>query len=329
MVKRVTEVHQELMHYTTGTGLAGIISSGALWATHASALNDSQEIIHFLDTRLIEIIRDEARGAFFELAKDPKIAQKIEGEGGINEVTEKQTNEVAGLLRDSMLSFHQPHIFSLSAITSEKVRQSGLLSQWRGYGTDGGYAIIFDSSELEKLLNEEVAKHYYQHMQWGDVYYYGLPEAEQRASEEIAKAEGVLRAGIRELHRSPKPDSMEQSYDAMITLSCLYKHWGFHEEQEVRIIAIPPNEEVLRLAKQSDEAREPRPISILSRGGMLVPYLDLFGTSNAPARKLPIKRIIVGPNSLSFTRQKTVEVLLKSHGYDADVCISDIPYLGR
>ncbi len=329
MAKRVTEVHQELMHYTTGSGLAGIVSSGALWATHALALNDSQEITHFLDTRLVEIIRDEAVGALSDLVQNPNIAQKVESDGGFDEAVEKQTNIVASLLRESMLSFHQPHIFSLSAITSDRVRQNGLLSQWRGYGTDGGYAIIFDSSKLEELLNEEIVQHYYQSMQWGDVYYYGLPDADQRASEEIADAESVLRAGIRELYRSPKPSSMEQSYDAMITLSCLYKHWGFHEEQEVRVVAIPPNEEVLRLAKQSGEAREPRRISAMTRGGMLVPYLDLFGTDDGSARKLPIKQVIVGPHPLSPTRRKTVELLLRSHGYEATVCISDIPYLGR
>lgn len=329
MAKRVTEVHQELMHYTTGSGLEGIVSTGALWATHASALNDSQEITHFLDTRLIEIIREEAIGILSDLVQDPKIAQKIEGEGGFDKVVEQRTSTVAALLRKSMLSFHQPYIFSLSAITSDRVRQSGLLSQWRGYGTDGGYAIIFDSSRLEELLNEEVEQHYYQGMQWGDVYYYGLSDADQRASEEIAEEERVLRADIRELHHSPKPSSMEQSYDAMITLSCLYKHWGFHEEQEVRVIAIPPNEEVLRLAKQSGEAREPRRISTMSRGGMLVPYLDLFGTSSPPTRKLPIKQVIVGPHPLSPTRRKTVELLLRCHGYEATVCISDIPYLGR
>lgn len=325
----VTEVHKELMHYTTGTGLAGIVSSGALWATHASALNDSQEVTHFLDTRLIEIIRDEAIGALSELLKNPSVAQEVEGAGGFDKVAEKQTNDVAQLLRESMLTFHQPYIFSLSAITGARVRQSGLLSQWRGYGTDGGYAIIFDSSEFEELLRAESAQHYYQHMQWGDVYYYGLPDGSQRASQEIDDAERTLRAGIQELHRSPKPDSMEQAYEAMITLCCLYKHWGFHEEQEVRVIAIPPNEEVLRLAKQSGEVREPRRVSVMSRGGMLVPYLDLFGANNGPPRKLPIKRVIVGPHPLSSIRSKTVELLLRSHGYDTDVCVSDIPYLGR
>ena len=61
--------------------------------------------------------------------------------------------------------------------------------------TDGGYAIIFDASKFEELLNEEVEQHFYQGMQWGDVYYYGLPDADQRASEEIAEAERKLRAG--------------------------------------------------------------------------------------------------------------------------------------
>ena len=165
MAKRVTEVHRELLHYTTGSGLEGIVSSGALWATHASALNDSREITHFLDTRLIEIVREEAIGVLSDLAQDPTIAQKVKDEGGFDKAIEEQTTIVATLLRESTLSFHQPHIFSLSAITSDRVRQSGLLSQWRGYGTDGGYAIIFDASKFEELLNEEVEQHFYQGMQ--------------------------------------------------------------------------------------------------------------------------------------------------------------------
>ncbi len=329
MTKRVSEVYQELIHYTTGTGLAGIVTSGALWATHASALNDSQEITHFLQTRLIEIVREEATAALAGLVRDPKIAEKVEGEGGFEGVVERQTEIVAGTLRQSTLLFHQPYIFSLSAVSSAGVRQSGLLSQWRGYGIDGGYAVIFDSAKLEQMLSDEAAQYFYQHMQWGTVHYYGLPNTEQQSSEDFLEAEQKLRAGIRELHRSEKSDSMEESYDAMITLSCRYKHLGFHEEQEVRVVAIPPNEDVLQLAKQSGEAREARRISVFSRGGMLVPYLELFGENSTPARKLPIKRVIVGPHPLSSIRKKTVEVLLKSHGYDADVCLSDIPYLGK
>lgn len=307
----------------------GIVSSGALWATHASALNDSKEITHFLDTRLIEIIREETNAVLAERAHDPKIAQSVDESGGLDKIVTEQTSDLAGLIRESTLSFHQPYIFSLSAITSERVRQSGLLSQWRGYGTDGGYAIIFDSLAFEDLLKEEFAQYSYQGMLWGDVYYYGMPDAEQVASEEIADAERTLRGCIRELYRAPNARNMEPAYEAMITLTCLFKHWGFHEEQEVRVIVIPPNDEVLLLSEHQGDTRKPRRISIGSRGGILVPYLDLFGNSNGSVRKLPIKQVIIGPHPLSETRRKTVELLLKSNGYDATVRISEIPYIGR
>lgn len=146
MPKRVTEAHKELMHYTTSSGLAGIVFSGCVWATNAAALNDSQEIIHFFDTRLVDIIREEVANAINELVKNPRIAQKIESDGGSDKVAAAQTGIVTDLLREAMLLFHQPHIFSLSAITNDRVRDNGLLSQWRGYGPDGGYALVFDSN---------------------------------------------------------------------------------------------------------------------------------------------------------------------------------------
>ncbi len=34
-------------------------------------------------------------------------------------------------------------------------QNDGLLSQWRGYGKDGGYALVFDSQKLEEALKDE------------------------------------------------------------------------------------------------------------------------------------------------------------------------------
>lgn len=329
MPKNVTEIHQELMHYTTSVGLAGIVSSGCLWATHSGALNDSQEIIHFLDNRLVDIIHEEAANYLNEIMVSPEVTDKIESEGGYEKVLEEQTNAVAKIFRDTTLSFHQPYIFSLSAITDDRVGKNGLLSQWRGYGTDGGYAIVFDAVKLEKILQEEVEENFYQHAQWGDVYYYGLPDTDQRAREEIEEAEYKLRDCLQEIYRNPKSESMTESYHPMITLSCMYKHWGFYEEQEVRVVVIPPNEDILKYVREKGEERETRSISTMPRGGMLVPYIELFNRGSQVNRKLPIERVIVGPHPLSLTRKVTVEMLLKTHGYDAEVIISEIPYLGR
>jgi hypothetical protein len=45
--------------------------------------------------------------------------------------------------------------------------------------------------------------------------------------------------------------------------------------------------------------------------------------------KLPISKIVVGPHPDKFKRQKSVQALLKQAQVDAEVTVSDIPYLGR
>ena len=47
------EKYPGLMHYTTGAGLTGIISTDCLWASRALFLNDTTEMAHFFDARLL------------------------------------------------------------------------------------------------------------------------------------------------------------------------------------------------------------------------------------------------------------------------------------
>ena len=59
MSKKLHEVHAELMHYTTASGLRGIVSSRILWASHVSFMNDTEEVQGFIDRVLPEILRPE------------------------------------------------------------------------------------------------------------------------------------------------------------------------------------------------------------------------------------------------------------------------------
>jgi hypothetical protein len=67
------------------------------------------------------------------------------------------------------------------------------------------------------------------------------------------------------------------------------------------------------------------------RQGMPVPYLELFGCTNASQvrTRLPIKRVIVGPHRDAVARAQAVDRLLTSNGYDAKAVLSQIPYIGR
>ena len=57
MSKSIVEEHSELFHYTGAAGLAGIIQSQTLWATHYEYLNDSEEIKYFHKTRLPNLLQ--------------------------------------------------------------------------------------------------------------------------------------------------------------------------------------------------------------------------------------------------------------------------------
>lgn len=331
MPNPVTEQYSELMHYTTAAGITGIVSSGCLWATHAAFLNDSEEMKHFFDARLFDIALAEVNQYVSELAQSPEIAKNMAEEGGCAQIARSEAEGVVARLRSATLDFNQPYIFSMSAARDPRVSQSGLLSQWRGYGSDGGYALVFDTNEFDRLLKAEGTAFHFQYALWGDVYYYGMEALTQPSMEDVAESEAVLRAGIAKLIRGGTAEETEGFYQAISSLSCLYKHWGFWEEHEVRVVAIPADAELNRWATAEGEARPQKPIKTFIRAGVPVPYLELFKPlrGNGAAKLLPIKRVIVGPHTHKGLRAKAIRRLLESNGYDVEVICSEIPYIGR
>ena len=63
----VPEAHPELFHYTSVSGLFGILDSQSIRATNSDFLNDSTEINLFFVTRLVKILESGIRA---ELAAD-------------------------------------------------------------------------------------------------------------------------------------------------------------------------------------------------------------------------------------------------------------------
>ena len=330
MSKTVEEQYPELLHYTTAAGLNGILRSGSLWASHASFLNDAEEITHYFDVRLPQIIYEEQLVYFQELAKSQKISAKIKAEGGIEKVAKRGADLQVKGLREATLKFNEPYIYSMSAAGDERISQSGLLSQWRGYGTDGGYALVFDTVRFHTLLTLEERSYQYMHMRWGDVHYHGKDANLQPSTEDFSASEATLRMGIAEVIRGHNGQDVFEIYEAMCHLCCLYKHWGFSEEREVRVVAIPSDAENAEMAALEGDARPRRVAKTFIRDGMPVPYLDLFANlPNHPAQ-LPIKRIIVGPHRDKALRAEAVRRLLRDTGYkDVEVICSEIPYIGR
>jgi hypothetical protein len=324
--KPIIEEYEVLYHYTTAAGLVGIIDSQALRATSIGYLNDAEEHTGFYDHKLPAIIREAATEVIHEAIEDPHIRARVDALGGPDEVISRESVKFLSYAREITLAFNDPYVTSFSgppAIFPE----DGLLSQWRAYGPDGGYAIVFDCKGLNDLLNKEFTIFYYAMATWSDVHY-DLGQADQSPLPEVQEYVEKLKRAMMNFFNSGKQSDLDPMLEPLTLLSVLRKHAGFREEREVRIVALRANAEVEALARQSGDQRPTSPVMFRERNGVIVPYLELFGRELGADTKLPIKKIIVGPHTDKEKRRVAVERLLQQKGIEAEVSISSIPFLG-
>jgi hypothetical protein len=178
------------------------------------------------------------------------------------------------------------------------------------------------------LLHEEGKKWDYSGCFAGDVVYSSSTDAEMRDefSEDIESIQKNLENAFRKLD----PTAMEDTYIKIVSCACRYKHWGFAEEAEFRIVVVPTPKRIVEIKKRKGKAiSPPKPVGYFSREGKTVPYLNLFEEiTSSSVKQLPIKRVIVGPHPDKEKRKITVEQLLGQNNIQADVSVSAIPYLG-
>lgn len=326
----VADAYPELLHYTSVAGLLGILDTQSLRATNSAFLNDSSEINLFFDTRLTALLELAIRT---ELATDSQLQALPQfnlNPEETNQAIAQYAADLAVSIRTTTHRLNKPYIACFSAPANDRVRNDGLLSQWRAYGKDGGYCLVFNSSKLEQLFITEATSFWYQHAQWGDVHYHQDEDDLTNAEPEIQEAEEQLRRSIGKFIKNQSAEELESIFEPVSTLSCLFKHWGFHEEREVRIIAIPPTQELTLVGRANGEARPVRQLKNFIRGGTPVPHLDLFSRQGKEEsnRSLPITKIIIGPHQQSKLRKDSVEEILRAKDIAAEVVISRIPYVG-
>lgn len=314
------EVHPELFHYTCINGVKGILRSQSLWGTHWKHLNDAGELKHFSE-KLSSLLKAARFAAAEEFARNrADFKEWINSQGGIEKVID---TEVQGLVRAFQNSVVQPdpeqQVFEFY-VTSfctpegsfEEVRTHGLLSMWRSYA-EGGYALVFDTAKLDRLLRME-AEAWPSRMELGDVGYSCDPP-------------DVLDSRISALPELRKKfsDSMFDSPEAFETmlaplLSCFvhYKHWAFAEEREVRLTTILNGEQMRTIHAQEGSTWRERE-RFIERNA---PRIHLF---EGLGHELPIRRIIVGPGPHQPEREADLRELLEELGLDIPVKLSGIP----
>jgi Protein of unknown function (DUF2971) len=328
MAQTIAEVHPELYHYTTVGGLEGIVKSNQLWATNISYLNDAEEHTGYFDRRFPQLIKRSINGALAEVCKTEVGRKRIDDLGG-QKLAIKEVQEFGKHIRKVTLDFNSPHVVSFCAAPI-KNPNDGLLSQWRGYGSDGGYAVVFDTKGLQKLLEHEAPSFDYQTLMFGDAEYYDGDGLGGARNLETLENEGLLEKTLQNFFLSGQREVEDPLYKAITQLSCAHKHSGFSEEREVGIIAVPADPSSREEVQSPVNLPPSKPMRFNMKNGTLVPYIALFGLEVGGKRTtLPIKKVIIGPHQSKDSRRKSVDLMLKKYGVDAEVVVSRIPYIGR
>ena len=224
-----------LYHYTSPEGALGIVKSGEVWASMIHYLNDSGEFK--LALRLVQELIADAH----ELPDD-----------------------VRHLVNDEFISVVRSvavFVFSLSA-------QKDLLSQWRAYSPNGGYALGFSKDVLDAIVSEDNAAL--------------VPCVYDDAKQRI-----ILRPVVETLIRAAKElpegadglDLYRTVANEFTRTAAVIKDKSFEAEEEWRIIFGPTG-----VDKAKTDAR--------TAGSIVVPYLRCQIKRGG---RYPIAECVVGP----------------------------------
>jgi hypothetical protein len=331
--KFVSEKAPSLFHYTTGAGLHGILKTNCLWATHYRHLNDLHEGVigwKYLQEIIIKVMKKEFQkrcepGFSLDVVNDI-IADINHFEGGVLPAPETpydyesfcrfeawrniRFREIA--YNDSGLSGHYILSFCAHEINS-KSYANGLLSQWRGYGINGGYAIRFNTEKVESIFGKHMDMAYGE--MFDVIYHDDKPKYKELNLEAfIQNIVFYMDNHLTGVDYDFNPDEVEE---IMVCIGRL-KHAGFSEEKEYRIIAWMDN--TRKASKNRKSKKHDFPICHRENNGRLIPYVELMKGHVKSA----IEAIIVGPHPESERRAEALQEILKGSGIE--VSISSLPY---
>jgi hypothetical protein len=313
----VSGAHNELWHYTTADALIGILESKQLWATRIDYLNDTEELVGFFDEVL------------------PKIFDRVTTEN--QQLSKEKLDWLRGVVRGALCEGYFTFVCSFAAIANndrdrEWLCKNGRLSQWRGYGSGGGYALVFCTKQLEDLMKQEASLYSETQLSLSDAEY------DMHSIESIVHPENKLRASqlIRELPtlfggiQSGDYTELENSAhrlfnDLLFPLAVARKNRAFREENEVRLVASFPNP-TKQIALNCVSGHDKPIVHHVNRRGVPVPVIHLF--EEQKLSNLPVKRIVIGPHQESRSREAAMRSLLDTNGFhQTEVVVSAIPFL--
>ncbi len=309
-----------VFHYTDAAGLLGILQSDNLFATDYRFLNDPSEG-QILREMLLPLFETEIAEFTPKLIAKGWLKKKIYEKDGLS----VHRLHAEGLYRALIQAVDNVSPFFVTSFCKHDdgsdAYSHGLLSQWRGYGGGGGFAIEFDEKELDELMFAEQRTNAYAGVKSESVRY-----KNHSTAFDPNHFKGLAGAMTRQIFEHVGIDATEvtgnKNIDAAVMefakLAPFLKHSGFAEECEYRMVGI-----CLRRTKMPRaEKREVKPIKFRARNGLLSPYIEFLGNTGG----LPIKGVIVGPHAFQQRQVDAVQMLAESYDLKLDIRRSELPY---
>lgn len=325
---RFSDVNSEVFHYTTLEGFRGIVESATFWATHYQDLNDASELQRYQGIVLreaVKVIDPLVLHQWPILANEIRL-KNIATERIASDLIEVIHNATYGPLglRDLFVVCFCKHDKSEDRYTHE----NGLLSQWRGYAQSDGVAIVLRSKILENLLDRTRKSFGHPALHIADVVYdHDTNVIEKNIGIHLRKLGTILSKMVEAgFSGSPAPpDEMEELLKLVLLTSTTIKHQAFHEEQEARIVCATTNDAPGSIFTPR-EGMPTAEVHFRQRNSGRARYIELFRREDV-GHGLPIKRVIVGPGPQANVNKRQVEMILAKNRIEADVTVSDIPYV--
>lgn len=303
-----------LFHYTTANGLIGILTKNEIWSTAYYCANDESELSNGKDV-LTPTFRSYAQkliqscDPLVELFRSRGIDVRQYANGFENHVLSRTLNTLCAYIT----CFFKP--------SGQEDFTHGLLSQWRGYGIDGGYALQFSRRKLD-----EAATRAYESTRVNytlqDVYYQKENPLRTVVMEHQARYEAAFRDHLDDLAkpldmaprtmRHPAASLFDGPLEALLDYLIHTKSSHFAEERECRLCLL-----------QAMAPDVPVPLDYFNRAGMIVPYTK----TPKPAFNILdcVDWIVIGPAPRMEARFNAVAQLVKASGRKILVRPSHIP----
>lgn len=308
-----------LFHYTSANGLIGILRTGEIWSTAYYCTNDESELAAGRG-----ILKQVFRNYTYKLIENKDPLVETFGMRGVDimEYAEGFEQMIIGRI----FHFLCAYITCFCKPTGEEDFKHGLLSQWRAYGIDGGYALQFSRKKLLAAIQKANSAQNLGY-EFQDVHYSvanPLRSKVQKHTDSFLQSYKdyleYLTRPLSELFNS-QPESnqianlSQDTLESFLNYLIYTKNPHFSEERESRLCLIEP----------VGPRAETEPTDYFNRGGLIVPF------KKTPPATFPlldcVDCIVIGPNPRMNARIKSVMQMVRSAGLRISVRPSQIPFV--